>query len=150
LAANVTQSEPFRLAQYGTTWRVLQEHPLLGVGLGNLTRRFEEFKDPLTPAGFIATTTENMYLMILCETGLLGGLVFVLLLGKLFWILYGCVKTGDGVVERGLALASLASLAGFVINMFTWDGLNQPTVRITFWIIAGIGLCTKHLTKSRI
>lgn len=135
------ETEPFRLAQYKTTLRVLKEHPLLGVGFGNFTRLFEQYKHPSTPSkGYIAATTENMCLMVICETGIVGFLsVLVLFFALVRNIHKGYRSTRPGP-DRDLLLASLASFCGFMVNMVTWDALNQPTVRMTFWMLVGIAL----------
>ena len=134
---NLEETESFRLAQYRTALNVLKDYPLVGVGFGNLTRRFEHYRDPSTPASSSATT-DNMYLMVACETGILGLMAFLALLfcvGRSFYDQYRTTRDAD---DRELTLAILVMLCGFLANMMTWDALNQPTVRMTFWLLIGI------------
>lgn len=148
---NLTKTEPFRLAQYRTTWHVLQEHPLLGVGFGNFTRLFEKYKHPSTPAAVAGTTavttTDNMYLMVACETGILGLISFLGFLFALAQTLYRRYRTAPSGPDRDLYLAALAAFCGFLVNMITWDALNQPTVRMTFWMLMGIVLSQGYLMR---
>jgi O-antigen ligase len=136
--------ELFRLAQYGTTWNVLLAHPSLGVGFGNFTRQFERYKHISTPLSSV-TTTDNMYLMVTCETGLFGVATFMALLTALIRVIHTTYRRSQPLPQCDLLLASLAAIYGFLINMVAWDALNQPTVRMTFWILVGIGLSQMRL-----
>ena len=136
----LSESEVFRISQYGTTWNIIQDHPLLGVGFGNFTRLFTKYRHELTPKGFIATTTENMYLMILSETGGLGFAAFLWMMVAVIRKVYLTHRDSVAGVGRNLLLASTGSILGFSLNMMTWDALNQPTVRIVFWMFVGIAL----------
>lgn len=134
------QSERFRLAQHKTALNILGEHPLLGIGFGNFTRVFQTYKDASTPSGEISTTTENMYLMFSVETGLLGLAAALAMVSAVFWVVYkGYRVTSDGD-RQDMLLTFLASSGGFLINMGTWDALNEPVVRMTFWIVTGLAL----------
>jgi putative inorganic carbon (hco3(-)) transporter len=151
---NIAETESFRLAQYGTTLRVLQEHPLLGLGFGNFTRLFEKYKHPSTPLVIEGitpvTTTDNMYLMVACETGVLGLVSFLVLLFALAQVLYCRYRTIPPGPDRDLHLAAFAAFCGFLVNMVTWDALNQPTVRMTFWMLMGIALSLKHFMPTEL
>lgn len=137
--AHFGESENFRLAQYGTALRVVSAHPLLGVGFGNFTRLFDQYKSPDTPA-LNVRTTENMYLMVVCETGLTGLLAFLLLLGGIWWHLWRNCQSQAGPGKSKLPLAFLASYSGLLFNMAFWDALNFPALRVLFWMIAGMGM----------
>ena len=64
----------FRVAQYYTVGNILAVHPLSGVGFGTFTREFEKYRytENYMIREFPEHTTENMYLMFLAETGVLG------------------------------------------------------------------------------
>ena len=143
-----SDTESYRLSQYYTTWRVLKAHPFFGLGFGNFTRQYDQYKHPDTPLTG-TTTTENIYLMITCETGIIGVVLFCFLLFKILKIVYLSYKTIPAGSAKMLLLASLSSMIGFVINMATWDALNQPTVRMTFWMVAGFALCQLKLHAGK-
>lgn len=131
----------FRVAQFKTTAEVMAHYPLGGVGFGNFTRIFERVKDGSTTALDLpnaAHTTENMYLMVIVETGLPSLLVLLCFFGTyLNWLRKRYLEsTGDDTL---MVLAVISSTAGFLVNIFFWDGLNQPAVRILFWSIVGLG-----------
>ena len=145
----IRSTESFRLAQYGTALRVLRERPLLGVGFGNFTRLFEKYKDPSTPPIHLATTTESMYLMFACETGLLGLVAVLFVFYAVIHALYGAYRAAPPGPERDLLVAALGAFSGFLLNMGTWDALNQPTVRMTFWMFVGIAFAQMNTLSRR-
>ena len=135
-----TNTESFRLAQYTTTLNVLKDHPFLGLGFGTFTRQFQLYKSANTPAGYIANTTENFYLMVACETGIIGLIAFLFLLTLLLRAIHRTKHNTQHPAQRDLCLSCLSALSGFLFDMATWDALNQPTLRRTFWIITALCL----------
>ena len=79
-------------------WRVSApmffEHPIKGVGLGNYSVKYLDyqkdfFKDPANlPLAFKASNMKQAlsdYVQVFCETGLVGGLLFVATIGIALW-----------------------------------------------------------------
>ena len=88
------------------------------------------------------------HLMFACETGILGLMAALLLFGALIRAVYKGYRSALPGPERDLLLALLASICGFMVNMVTWDALNQPTVRMTFWMLVGIAFCQLRLVSA--
>lgn len=137
LGPRLEETEHYRLDQYRNVLELLRQHPFLGVGFGNFTRLYEQQKTlrPEPERNSPVHTTDNMYLMFAAETGSLGLAAALALVGAVFW---NVARAGAGPSgpSSGLALAFLAGGLGFLVNMATWDPLNDPTLRITFWIMA--------------
>jgi O-antigen ligase len=144
-------TERYRISQYKTTLNVLTEHPFLGTGFGNFTRSFAIYRDTSNyiVAEFPEHTTDNMYLMVAAETGWLGLVVTAILLGAILSTVYRAYRRASTEPPAMLLLAFLAGGIGFLINLATWDALNDPTIRMTFWLLAGIALSVVHL-KHRV
>jgi O-antigen ligase len=128
------QADAHRLQQWHTTGRVLDEYPAMGLGFGNFTRRFDEYSEKVGK-GVTAKTTDNMFLMVACEMGLIGLSVFLGLIGYLGRVLWRTAAT-----DTGLATAIFASFTTLTVAMLFWDVLNHPTIRILFWTLAGLGV----------
>jgi putative inorganic carbon (hco3(-)) transporter len=136
------RSIEYRLAQFKTTYDIVREYPLLGTGFGNFTRLFEKSRDENPPIASLpnaAHTTDNMYLMLIAETGPLSCLVVVFFFAS-FLIMIGRQKPAQLETERTLlSWAVICCVCAFAVNIFFWDGLNQPAIRIVFWSLIGIG-----------
>ena len=137
-------NEPYRIAQYETVYGILKEDPALGIGFGNYVVEFDRIKSAsLQYIHAQAKTTENMYLMIVAETGILGLVSFVAIV---IYVIFCLQKKRNNMgIESNWETAFIASIAGGLFNMATWDALNQPTMRILFWLILAFGMV---LTKT--
>ena len=144
------QTEHFRLAQFGNVVEILNRHPLFGIGFGNYTRYFEDHRTTTFASEQNSPfhTTDNMYLMFAAETGVTGLLAAIALLVAILWRVGNTWRHLQGA-DRGLLLAFLAGAGGFLANMVTWDPLNDPTLRLTFWMLAGVALALTSSTSAR-
>lgn len=133
---NFAESESFRLGQFETAAGIIQKHFFLGIGFGNFVDQYEMFRSESVPRWPGSKTTENMYLMILCETGILGIVTFLLSAVAILIRFFYDSKSATSDIQKYASIAVL----GLLVNMFTWDLLNQPTLRMLFWIVVGIGL----------
>lgn len=132
----IGQLRSFRTDQRGLAYAhvaaLLQDSPLIGVGVGNyrfLANRYGDFDD----------TPDNLYLLVLAETGVAGavGISFlvVVVLGSV-----RCAARQGGAETSFLGHAILGSIVAFLVNMITCDALMFPLTRTQFWLIAGVGL----------
>jgi O-antigen ligase len=135
-------TERFRVAQYHTVGNILDEHPFLGVGFGTYTLSFSQYKytENYMEREFPEHTTENMYLMALAETGWIGLMSRVLLMGGMMILAFRAYCSARSGVQRHLLLAYLAAAGGLAFNMLTWDILNEPTLRMSYWMFSGLAL----------
>ena len=139
-ALSFPTTESYRLSQYRTTLAIVEDSPFLGIGFGNFTALFDKYRHSSTPPASVsdARTTENMYLMIASETGLVGLFVTaVVLWGLLNRPLRYYIERPQGS-GRAMLLASTVGISGLCVHMLFWDALNAPTVRIVFWLVAGL------------
>jgi len=60
-----------RLQMFPISLNIWINHPLFGVGVGNITK---------SPANYLKMEAHNMYLNILTETGILGFIIFIILI----------------------------------------------------------------------
>ena len=135
-------TERFRIAQYYTVGNILADHPLLGVGFGTFTREFEKYRydENYMVREFPEHTTENMYLMFLAETGILGLLSRLALMFAIFLLVLRAWRRSADGGGRDLLWAYLVGHISLSVNMLTWDILNEPTMRMTYWLYTGLAL----------
>ena len=139
---NINETESERIYRYNMTYELLQTYPYTGVGFGNLVDNFEKFISKVDYG--IARTTDNLYLMILCETGMLGMVCFMLLISQ---ILLAFLKKPSRDVTT-FSYCCLVAVAMALVNAMTWDNLNHVAIRVLFWLIVALGLEDKKKDKK--
>ena len=139
-----------------TSILIFKENPILGVGFGQqaysarslypqwATKKNYEFElwylnDQVRsfPPGF------NMYTRLLAETGLIGFLLFLTLLGSLIYQSAKWVRSKKNE-EKTLSIVLLISFTGFFINWLQFDSFRV----FGFWICFAIFLKLLQQNKS--
>jgi len=115
-----------------------KQHPFLGVGSGNWKIAFPEVGlEGLSRAE--QTTTffarpHNDWIQILCETGIIGGLLWISIWISLFWknsVILGSSIIQKQVIQRSLILAGSIGFAVF-------SAFSYPLERIEFIILLAL------------
>ncbi|MBL96658.1 MAG: hypothetical protein CMF52_02490 [Legionellales bacterium] len=137
--SDIKKNQSGRLSQYGFAFSSLREQPLLGIGAGQLV---DSIRSGSYPRGIDqnSITTDNQFIMITVETGLLGLIAFVSLLSNVIVNIYNNLKSKISTEVSLYGWTCIASTMSLVLSMITWDAICQPTMRILFWTILGLGL----------
>lgn len=150
---------------YGTTaFYIFEEHPLLGVGLGNYAFYFEdnlpwgarllaetpEILHILTQNAdrYRLITPKNLYLRILAETGVLGLAAFlafvIAILGSAL-----ALRISPYPAARYWGTAGLYALIAFVFLAFSFDSFAIPNMWIAFgFITAALRIFIQHRSED--
>jgi O-antigen ligase len=137
-----------RFAYWGTAYRVYEDHPLFGVGLGNYAFYFDE-KLPDRPLATVPEvlrlivpeegrnrliTAKNLYLRLLAETGLVGTASFLAFVMAIF----GCALFlwfSPGQEARFWGAGSLLAMLAFILVAFSFDSFAVPNMWVVFGLI---------------
>ena len=137
-----------RIAYWETAYRIYEDNPWLGIGLGNYTFYFEEklsdrplFPTPellykFTPAEGRnrVVVPKNLFVRILAETGLLGAAAFLaFVVGILGCALY--LFMASQPEARYLGQAGLLGLVVFIGVAFSVDSFAVPNMWILFGLV---------------
>lgn len=122
-----------RLYTYTQAVSLIGAHPVLGVGLG----QYPQYAPSLpasTAEGFIYVPTENSYLTIGTELGLLG-------LGAFLWLFTRVVRVariprGTGGEREALALGVLLCVVWFLLQSATADLISAAVLGVLFLALA--------------
>lgn len=129
-----------RISRIETAISLIKENYLTGLGNTVLTDYIRDNPHILSFNPSIVTM-DNMYLTLLCEVGVVGMLLFLFFLLKAIFqptvAMIKCFQDNNDYTKT-FALACSASIFSMICNMATWDLLNNPVMRINFWIISGI------------
>lgn len=133
---------PERISIYKNALNMIKHHPVIGVGVNTFTRNYPLYKLPEpkgaeTPNSIYA---HNIYLHMASEIGLLGLIIFLWLLFRLFKSAPGnYAKLSDGYLKIFYLSATLCIVA-FLINGMAETNLYNPRVAMIFWYLIGVVL----------
>jgi len=133
-----------RLEMWQQAGQVGLEHPWQGVGLGNYSLLVDSdlgYRNPIT--------AHNLYLDIFSEMGILGLIVWLILILGTIWQLFWQMKRAD-LEQKYLYLGLIGSLVYFSIHSFFETAIYQPSILALLMIILGLStiLCSKKLSIS--
>ncbi len=134
-----------RLPLMDLAFRMIQDHPLLGVGANNFGVAVYDYLTPEFSGDFL-WAVHNKYLLVFAETGIGGFLAYIL-------FLLVTVKRGWQVwrkAEPALALIGLALTAavlGQMLHMFVDVFHGRPQVQL-LWLVAAL-ISSMHLQLGR-
>ncbi len=137
-----------RLSENVAAWRMFLSDPLLGVGLGNFQVYYQDYaRDIGLEHRRDQRTAASLYLELLAEQGLVGTLIFVVLLVIIFRGLLTAQRrfTLAGLKDYSyIATAMFAGLSGY---MFAAINKNSAYSNV-FWVLIGIALATWQVAET--
>ena len=145
LLAHQRVSRELRVAMDKDTWRIFQDHPLTGTGLGTLIAvypRYESFYN-----GTTVDHAHNDFLELLADTGLVGGVCGALFIGLLFRRGFANFQVAAGGSARALVAGPLVGCAGMLLHSFVDFNLHIPSNALIFLLLTS--LATKALPFAR-
>ncbi len=140
-------SSSYRLYIWLGTINMLKDFALYGIGLGS--DAYNQIYPFYSYSGIIAPHAHNLYLQIMCETGIAGLLTFVILMFVTLKKIYlGFISDRKGIV--GICCAGvLVGLLGFLLQgMFDYVWYNYR-VMLLFRIFIGIGLGCRRVLNDK-
>ena len=114
-----------RLKRYPLTIKMVKDHPFRGVGPNNYRLLFDKYYG-LNKEPYNIKIPDNMYLAILGETGLVGILLFMILV--LYIIKKGFILLRDKKNKNwDIGLAIFSCLIGILLHMVSYD--------LFYWVV---------------
>ena len=127
-------------------WRVAAqvsvEKPLFGTGPGTFQRPYEQLK---RPEAEMARLTHNDYLEQFCDSGVIGGLAYVIWIESMLWFLGDRAWRAAGWMEFALFVGLLAWFAQGLMEF----SLYVPALAWTAFTLAGCLLRRTPTTVAR-
>jgi O-antigen ligase len=125
-----------RLAIWGGAFTVFARSPMLGTGFGNLRGLMGDLLN--LPDGWTGDA-HNLYLELLAETGLIGFLLFVILIALALRTGFRQLRKTQNEFDKMVALAVFAAICGVLVHG-TVDYLFHTTPQVTamFFLLLGL------------
>lgn len=135
-----------RVAHWQAGWRMFEDHPWLGVGIGNYAVVYAAYALPhwYEPLGH----AHNIFINFLAETGALGGIAFVILWLGIGWVTWRRAAQTKGYVQA-LALGVLGTWVYLTIHSL-FDNLFVQHLQLQLaLLLAALAAEEVHFGNSR-
>ncbi len=132
-----------RIYSMQAAWRAFLLSPILGIGWGQFGWHFATLVDPMgLQSQFTWPVVSNFPLLILCETGLVGFMVFAgwsfglvrAILSRVSALLRLPEAEGSTLLSGQLLIATTVSVAGVWLQLLTFSQYNLPHI----WVSVGL------------
>lgn len=137
-----------RLSESWVGWRMFADHPVLGVGWSNYPAHYQRYSRQLGfDSRLEARDAHNFYLEMAAESGLVGLIMFGLLLGFSF---SGLVRTHKALTQSGYESdASLVKAYGIgLIGYLTAAFFLHSAYPRFLWLLLGIAMAVAQLAPA--
>lgn len=132
------QSNYERILMWQSATNMFLDHPLIGVGIGNYHDEYiNKYRSPLSRED--QWHPHNVLLSMLSQTGIIGGLSYIILFTYLYYKSISDYKK----TRNYITLAYISALTAFCINGLTdcnFVGHNLKEITYMFYFITGIYL----------
>lgn len=132
-----------RFISWDFAQKIIKTYPQLGIGYGERNYEFPKFKYFAEKTGSIrdeGVISRNTYLQIVCESGVVSGLSFIISFISLIILLLGTyLKTELPVLYRRISASLLGLMTGIATFMLTNYVLNYSSGMLV-WVIFALSL----------
>jgi putative inorganic carbon (HCO3(-)) transporter len=126
-----------RLAAWAAARMMFLDHPVLGVGYGNYRSLYNDY---IPVARLDELDAHNLYLQFLAETGIIGFLIFCVLMAVFAWNAIKLARHSDPFY-RLVGVGVGGALAGTLIHgMVDYLFNASPQFGALFWLVLALGL----------
>ena len=132
-------TEPERLLYWQAALRMVQAHPLIGVGVNTFVKAYPAYRVAGDPYAVLGPYAHNQYLQVAAELGLIGLAVFATVLVRLGLALRrGLAARSGHPFEAAVAAGVGAGLVGYLILGGLESSLFYGRGALIFWTLAGL------------
>lgn len=131
-------SVDLRFALWESTIAMIEEHPLLGVGWGAYFLAYPDYNFFIQEEGVLIFHAHNMYLNMLAEVGIPGGMAFLLAFfaqGILCWRNY---RHGNDSFTKSMGLGGVLMVMALSVISMGDHVLFSRSVSFCFWSLSAL------------
>ena len=131
---NKYQSNTERILIWQSAWNMFKDHPILGVGLGQYTKNYQQkYISPQAKEPNL-THAHNNFMQMLAENGIVGFAGFVIMFGYIiFKNLIAWVRT-----RNVYALMIVSATVCLLLQGFTEYNVGNSAVIKMYWLVLGL------------
>ena len=140
-------STSYRLSIWLGTVSMLKDYWLCGVGPG--VTAFNMVYPAYSYNSVAAPHAHNLFLQIMCDCGICGLVVFLVILFLFFRVTCGALSRETDRTSRYGLIASISAMCGFLVQSMTDHSFYNYRVLLLFWIFLAVGLLYARRTGMR-
>ena len=131
---NVSQdsSANARLTLWKNAAKMTKNYPLTGIGLGNWKVEFLGYEKYLFTGTTVSTHAHNDFIEVCVETGLVNGLLFLILIASIVSINLKRILGKEDMHAKRIAWLVVLILTGYTIDSLFNFPLYRPTIQLLF------------------
>ena len=122
-----------RLTTWKRSFKIIANHPILGVGTGNWKVEVLKYESPMADNHIISYKNHNDFIEVTAETGLIGGLIYLSLFASIFFIFIKTTvqRPANEEMVKYLFLPAFGILAYSVDAFFNFPN-DRPEIQVLF------------------
>ncbi len=131
-----TRSLEARRSIWKNSLDIVKQHPLLGIGANNFTMQYVAYDDSDGDGAFVLRPF-NYFLHILVEKGVIGLLVYLLLIVSFFWVSHRKIRIWKGDVYRASVIVCfMTAYAAILVRDLSESSIvSNRGVTILLWFM---------------
>ena len=138
-------STSYRVFIWLGTIAMLKDYWFCGIGPGNTA--FNLVYPAYSFNTVKAPHAHNLYLQLLCDTGIIGLILFLLVILSFYRTVFSAFsRVRDRATKIHLAAAA-ASIGGFLLQGMTDYSFYNPRVTLFFWVVVALGIALARRSK---
>lgn len=146
--APTDSSAKMRLDLWKNAGKISRQNPFFGVGIGNWKIESLPYEKTLVDDSNISSNTHNDFLELTAETGIINGLIYVILFLSIFGILIKKFLKSDKKDTEPIALLSLMLFFAYTLDAFFNFPLYIPDMQFGFCFLLALTLLNRKETVS--
>ena len=100
-------------------------------------------------SGIGAPHSHNTFLQVMCDTGIIGILIFVCILWQYYKRLFISYVNSTDRTERILTISGISTMSGFLVqSLFDYTFYNYR-VMLLFWVFVGLGMVYSRYSELK-
>ena len=138
------EPDPGRVRLWNTAWELIHANPWFGIGANNFFAVTEELA---RSDSSVATSTHahNLLLQVALDTGLVGTVIFVALLGLVIWRCFRLLRHGADSVSRGLVATLVSVLVREMVDVHLFYVM---ALDVYVWLLIGL-IAERHYASVK-
>ena len=140
----------YRWMMWEDGWRLIREHPLLGIGMDSVLSRWQELGLRAYQQFGLVSHFHSTPIQIAVERGLLGLAAWLLLMVLYLRLLAQLAlrtRAASDWREHGLALGLFGAACGFLASGLVHYNFGDSEVVMVFWLLVGVALALDRMTR---